>query len=51
LTRRGQERVRKKYIYIKESEKKYIYIYLAGHWWLRPVVLVTWEAEIRRIEV
>jgi hypothetical protein len=23
----------------------------AGHWWLTPLILATWEAEIRRIEV
>jgi hypothetical protein len=23
----------------------------AGHWWLIPVILAIWEAEIRRIEV
>jgi hypothetical protein len=22
-----------------------------GHWWLTPVILTTWEAEIRRIAV
>jgi hypothetical protein len=24
---------------------------LAGHWWLTPVILATWEADIRRIMV
>jgi predicted glycosyl hydrolase (DUF1957 family) len=24
---------------------------MAGHWWLRPVILATQEAEIRRITV
>jgi hypothetical protein len=24
---------------------------ITGHWWLRHVILATWEAEIRRIEV
>jgi hypothetical protein len=24
---------------------------LAGHWWLTPVILASWEAEIRRIAV
>jgi hypothetical protein len=24
---------------------------LARHWWLTPIILVTWEAEIRRIAV
>jgi hypothetical protein len=24
---------------------------LVWRWWLRPVILVIWEAEIRRIEV
>jgi hypothetical protein len=23
---------------------------VCGHWWLTPVILATWEAEIRRIE-
>jgi hypothetical protein len=23
----------------------------AGHWWLTPVILANWEAEIQRIEV
>jgi hypothetical protein len=26
-------------------------LYLAGHWWLMPVILAILEAEIRRIEV
>jgi hypothetical protein len=29
----------------------YEIIFLAGHWWLTPVILATQEAEIRRIEV
>jgi hypothetical protein len=23
----------------------------AGHWWLMPVILVSWEAEIRRLMI
>jgi hypothetical protein len=26
-------------------------IFEAGHWWLRPVILATQEAKIRRLEV
>jgi hypothetical protein len=26
-----------------------IKIKIAGHWWLTPVILVTWETEIRKI--
>jgi hypothetical protein len=24
---------------------------IAGHWWLTSIILTTWEAEIRRIQV
>jgi hypothetical protein len=33
------------------KEKKRIRSCLAGHWWLTPVILITWEAEIKRIVV
>jgi hypothetical protein len=26
-------------------------VYVARHWWLMPVILATWEAEIWRITV
>jgi hypothetical protein len=33
------------------TEKSPIRIFQAGHWWLRPVILATQEAEMRRMAV
>jgi hypothetical protein len=38
-----------KYLYI--NKYLFIYLFLAGRWWLTPVMLATQEAEIRRIMV
>jgi hypothetical protein len=32
----------------KGPERPYVKNKLAGHWWLTPVILATWEAGIRR---
>jgi hypothetical protein len=32
-----------KYFYYK------FFQHLAGHWWLMPIILTTWEAEVRKI--
>jgi hypothetical protein len=41
------------YTHIKNffNNTKRFFKMLAGHWWFMPLILATWESEIRRITV
>jgi hypothetical protein len=48
---KGQGRVGVGGIYFPSAGKVQNFLSEAGHWWLMPVILATWEAEIGRIKV